>query len=365
MRLPFAPRPYAGEALSSWVARLAAHNFVDAETFWAWLGEGPVDDLKPSAEVVHRLSEVSGVSHAEIKTLAGPLHRARRDYILNVLPTTGLRGAACAACLVENEEAGEDHWLPGFAASIWTVTCPRHARHLLDLRGFGWQFDGAKLRLGYGLRLGSGGLPRAAKTPSKLLTICEAAFRRVAVGRSPGFAWRTRNAGEFRECIKALAAPICWRSGTGGASFARQFDEAGSFGGLSFYISEPYSDRVFAALAGEHVRTRASVVAAIGHLLLKPDALTALSREQTLPVDLCANTFSKLVEFLNPAQRDRLVQCSIGLPDCVRQPLHAAIGEAHPVNFESQLFRAHERTISPQNLAERRNSDGVSSIPLQ
>jgi hypothetical protein len=106
-------------------------------------------------------------------------------------------------------------------------------------------------------------------------------------------------------------------------------------------------------------------VAAIGHLLLKPDALTALSREQTLTVDLCANAFSNLVEFLNPAQRDRLVQCSSGLPDCVRQPLYAAISEAHPVNFESQLFRADERAILPQNLAERRSSDGVSSIPLQ
>lgn len=365
MRLPFAPRPYAGEALSSWVARLAAHNFVDAETFWAWLGEGPVDDLNPSTEVVRRLSEVSGVSHADIKTLAGPLHRVRRDHILNALPTTGLRGAACAACLVENEDAKEDHWLTGFAASIWTVTCPRHERHLLDLRGFDWQFDGAKLRLGQGQRLGGGGRLRAATPPSKLLTICGAAFRRVSIGRSPGSAWRIGNAADFLKCIDALAAPVCWRSGTGFASFARHFDEAGSRGCESFYISEPFSEGVLAALAGEHVRTRASVMAAIGHLLLKPDALTALAREQPLPFDLRANAFSNLVEFLNPAQRARLTQGSSGLPDCVREPLRAAISEAHPIEFESQLFRAHERTISPQNLAERRNADGVSSIPLQ
>lgn len=234
MRLPFAPRPYAGEAFSSWVARLAAHNFVDTQTFWAWLTEGPVDDLNPSTEVVRRLSEVSGVSNAEITSLAEPLYRVRRSHVLDASPTTGLRGAACAACLVENEDAEEDHWLPDFAVSIWTVTCPRHARHLLDLRGCGWQFDGAKLRLGHGLRFGSGGRLRAATLPSKLLTICEAAFRRVGVGQSPESGWRTRTAGEFLKCIDALAAPVCWRSGTGGASFARQFDEAGSFGGLSF-----------------------------------------------------------------------------------------------------------------------------------
>lgn len=341
MRLPFAPRPYAGEALSSWVARLAAHNFVDAETFWSWLADAPVDDLNPSTEVVHRLSEVSGVTHDEIKTLAEPLHLVRYGTILNALPTTGLRGAACAACLVENEDAGEDHWLPGFAASIWTVTCPRHARHLLDLRGFGWQFDGAKLRLGQGLRLGGGGRVRTAPPPSKLLTICEAAFRRVANGRSPGSAWRTRNTSEFLGCIKALAAPVCWRAGAGGVSFSRHFDEAGNYGRLSFYVSEPHSNGVISALAGEHVRTRASIVAAIGFLLFRPDALTALAREQPLPFDLRADAFSNLVEFLNPAQRDRLIQCTSSLPDCVREPLRAAISEAHPIEFDSQLFRAH------------------------
>jgi len=277
---------------------------------------------------------------------------------------TGLRGAACAACLFENEKAEEDHWLPGFAASIWTVTCRHHARHLLDLRGFSWQPDGGKLRLGIGLSLGGGG-GRTPTPPSKLLTISEAAFRRAAIGRSPGSAWRTRNAGEFRECIEALAAPVCWRAGGGGPGFARYFDEAGNYGRQSFYVSEPHSDGVLAALAGEDVRTRASVVAAIGHLLLKPDALSALARVQTLPFDLRADAFSSLVEFLNPAQRDRLVQCSSGLPDCVRQPLRAAIGEAYPSDVQSQLFRAPERTISPEMTAVSLHSDGVSSIPLQ
>ncbi len=105
-------------------------------------------------------------------------------------------------------------------------------------------------------------------------------------------------------------------------------------------------------------------MAAIGYLLLKPDALTALSREQTLSIDLRANAFSNLVEFLNPAQLDKLVQCSSGLPDRVRQPLLAAIRETHSGGFESQQFRAHERAISPQKLAKARKSGGVSSISL-
>ena len=211
----------------------------------------------------------------------------------------------------------------------------------------------------------SSGGARTPTLPSKLLTISEAAFRRVAIGRSPGSAWRTRHAGEFRECIEALAAPVCWRAGGGGPGFARYFDEAGNYGRQSFYVSEPHSDGVLAALAVEDVRTRASVVASIGHLLLKPDALRALARVQTLPFDLRADAFSSLVEFLNPAQRDRLVQCSSGLPDCVRQPLRAAIGETYPSDVESQLFRAPDRTISPEMSAVRLHSDGVSSIPLQ
>lgn len=106
-------------------------------------------------------------------------------------------------------------------------------------------------------------------------------------------------------------------------------------------------------------------MAAIGYLLLKPDALTALSREQTLSLDLRANAFCNLVEFLNPAQRDRFVQCSSSLPDRVRQPLRAAVCEANPGGFESQLFHAHQRRISPQKLARGRNSGGVSSISLR
>lgn len=137
----------------------------------------PVDDLNPANEVVRRLSEVSAVSHAEIKSLAGSLQRVRLSHVLDALPTTGPRGAAYAACLVENEDAEEDHWLLGFPASIWTVTCRRRTRHLLDLRGLSWQFDGARLRLGHCQCLGGGGRPRAATPPSKLLTLCEAAFR--------------------------------------------------------------------------------------------------------------------------------------------------------------------------------------------
>ena len=70
MPLPFAPRPHPGEALSSWIARLAAHNFVDPETFWAWLTGEQADDLKPSAATIQSLSDVSGVPRDDIKKMA-------------------------------------------------------------------------------------------------------------------------------------------------------------------------------------------------------------------------------------------------------------------------------------------------------
>lgn len=54
--LPFAPRPLAGEGLSSWVARLAVHNFVTPANFWTWLGCDDVHDLTLEDGLLDRLS---------------------------------------------------------------------------------------------------------------------------------------------------------------------------------------------------------------------------------------------------------------------------------------------------------------------
>ena len=105
-------------------------------------------------------------------------------------------------------------------------------------------------------------------------------------------------------------------------------------------------------------------MAAIGFLLFRPDALTALAREQPLPFDLRVDAFSNLVEFLNPARREKLPYRCSGLPDWVRLPLLASIGGADPRALESQLFRANKPPVSRPNLPDRPNLEEVSSISL-
>ena len=219
MRLPFAPHPHPGEALSSWVARLAAHNFVDIETFWAWLTGEQADDVKPSAATIQSLSEVSGVPRADIEKMARPLRRAPPSHLLQLSSATGLRGGACATCLVEADAAGRDHGLPTLAASIWTVTCPRHGERLFDLRSFNWRLDRGRLRLSHGVDHGVGAGPRTSSYASELLRACEAAFIRAFMGQPAGSVWRTRKPREFLACVEALAAPVFWRAGAGGPAW--------------------------------------------------------------------------------------------------------------------------------------------------
>lgn len=364
MRLPFAPRPHPGEALSSWVARLAAHNFVDIETFWAWLTGEQVDDVKPSAATIQSLSEVSGVPLADIEKMARRLRRAPPSHLLQLSSATGLRGGACATCLVEADAAGRDHGLPTLAASIWTVTCPRHGERLFDLRSFNWRLDRGRLRLSHGVDHGVGAGPRTSSYASELLRACEAAFIRAFMGQPAGSVWRTRKPREFLACVEALAAPVFWRAGAGGPSLARYFDEVAGYGRLSFYVNEGGDDDVLIALAGEDVRTRASAVTAIGYLLLKSDALATLARSEPLAVEPRPDAFGALVNHFNPGQQARLADRARDWPDCIARPLRAAIGDLGSSRSQSHLFRATAGIVARPDRSKRRVSPPVSSIAL-
>jgi hypothetical protein len=70
--LPFAPRPLAGEGLSSWVARLAAHNFVTPADLWADLGSDDVVDLALDDGLLERLSTRTRLDAHELRSCFAP-----------------------------------------------------------------------------------------------------------------------------------------------------------------------------------------------------------------------------------------------------------------------------------------------------
>lgn len=363
MQLPFAPRPYEDEALSSWVSRLAAHNFVDAPTFVGWLTGEDLHEVRFSQAVQRRLAEVSGLTRQDIANLDRPLRHAPAGHLLRSSMTTGLRGGACTDCLEEADRAGRDHWLSAMATSIWTVTCERHSGRLLELRGFRWRSYQGGLRLHHRSDDGQVRL-RASARPSGFLTICQAAFTRALQGRSPGRLWRTRNPREFLRCAEALLAPVFWRAGAGGFSFARFFDEIEGYGRHSFYVNEGNDGGTLAELAGEDVRTRATAVTAIGYLLLTSDALARSDLSRSLPIDAHSNSFTSLLDHLNGRQIASLRESARGWPDCIAHPLYAAAAENSSRRVESHLFRSSARMVAGANRAKQRISGPVSSIPM-
>ena len=343
---------------------MAAHNFVDAETFWAWLTGEQADDLKPSAATIQSLSDVSGVHREDIEKMARPLRRAPRYHLLQVSSGTGLRGGACATCLAEADASGRDHGLPTLAASIWTVTCPHHGERLFDLRSFDWRLDRGRLRLSHGVEHGVGARPRSSSYASKLLKVCEAAFIRALLGRPVGSAWRTREPREFLACVDALAAPVFWRAGAGGPSLAEYFDEVAGYGRLSFYVNDGADDDVLTDLAGEDVRTRASAVTAIGYLLLESDALATLARSEPLAVEPRPDAFGALLNHFNPGQQARLVDRARDWPDCIARPLRAAVRDLGLPRSQSHLLRTDTRMFGRPNRAKRQVIAPVLSIAL-
>jgi hypothetical protein len=125
VRLPFAPRPIEGEGLSSWTARLAAHNFVDPTAFWSWLDVGGIDDVAPSVKTIGRLAEATGLAITEIAALATRGGSLRPGWSLNA-HDHGLRGAACPSCCRDAADAGRDHWWPAESQAVMWVSCLVH-----------------------------------------------------------------------------------------------------------------------------------------------------------------------------------------------------------------------------------------------
>ena len=145
MRLPYAPRPMSGEGLSSWTARLAAHNYVDLPTLWTWLGIDPIDDLRPSPSTFERLAEISGLPTTSIANLCIP--QARRPTWAAALDSNGRRGGACPVCCREAAAEGRDHWWPAQSTMLLWVSCPVHRCTLVDLDGLAFTPMSGVLRL--------------------------------------------------------------------------------------------------------------------------------------------------------------------------------------------------------------------------
>src|ERR1700756_1784721 len=60
-------RPLAGKGLSSWVARLAVHNFVTPGSFKAWLGCGDDDDLAADSGLIASLAGMTCLETGELR----------------------------------------------------------------------------------------------------------------------------------------------------------------------------------------------------------------------------------------------------------------------------------------------------------
>lgn len=90
--LPFAPRPLAGEALSSWAARLAVHNFVTPADVWADLGSEDAAELALHDDLLERLSARTRLSLAELRRTFAPDGRSAGGQSAWRDPRRGLSG---------------------------------------------------------------------------------------------------------------------------------------------------------------------------------------------------------------------------------------------------------------------------------
>lgn len=197
--LPVSPRPLPGEALSSWIARVAARydlgaavflrqvlrdDGVDPDTEEAGRQARRLDALPwPAAEMA--LAQATRLDRMEIRGLRAARHRATGA---GVWPRTG-QPAWCQACVAAAAAEHEEfHWRAEWAFGGFVV-CPMHRRLLVRncpvCRGpCGPMPDGGRLRLW-----------------------CEACGRCVAAvepGRGQSALWPYSEPAETRACCPTL-----------------------------------------------------------------------------------------------------------------------------------------------------------------
>ena len=325
MRLPYAPRPMPGEGLSSWTARLAAHNYVDLPTFWTWLGIDPIDDLRPSPTTVERLAEVSGLLTATIANLCAP--QARRPSWTVESGTDGRRGGACPVCCREAAAEGRDHWWPAQSMMLLWVSCPIHRCALVDLDGLAFTPIGGVLKL---TRQDGGalGAPRTSRVLSERTLALEAALAGALAGQPIGAGWRVRSARSLLEATEILIDLVLYKD-AGQTPFAWLF-EPERIGGpfiLSLQASEPIKG--LEALQGRSVRSRRNVLSALAALLGRPARLEGEIAEvlswRTAPDH--QGPYRTLVDHIGRDGRRRLETALPHLPEAIALPAAAALAD--------------------------------------
>jgi len=323
MRLPYAPRPMTGEGLSSWTARLAAHNYVDLPTFWTWLDVDPIDDLRPSPNTFERLAEVSGLPTAAISELCIP--QARQPTWALGPGADGRRGGACSVCCREAAAEGRDHWWPAQSAMLLWVSCPIHRCALVDLDGLAFVPIGGVLKL---TRQDGGplGAPRTSRVLSERTLALEGALASALAGLPIGPGWRVRSARRLLQATETLIDLVLYKE-SGQTPFAWLF-EPERIGGpfiLSLQASEPI--RGLDALQGRSVRSRRNVLSALAALLSRPSRLTGEIAEvlswRTAPDH--QGPYRTLVDHIGRDGRRRLETALQHLPQAIALPAAAAL----------------------------------------
>ncbi len=321
--LPFAPRPLAGEGLSSWVTRLAVHNFVTAAAFWSGLGCDDPQDFAPPDDLFDQLSEATRLDANELRrffapdlaTIAAPLALSRPAFI---------RGAACPACCRDAADKGGDHFVSSSSASLWRVSCPNHRVRLAGLDGYGLILqDGAARFAQEGLRIGIGAIGLTGR-PAEFTLAFEDAVMRALSGQPPGSEWLPRTPATFLASATALIELVLWRPGST-TTFAHQFDEIRN-GSATFSIGSDDQRRGAALLADQSPRDRINVYAAVATLLARPHArshpfATLMRWNDPNSPDPFAYAFEEFDDRLRAVVASRLE----AWPDCIATPARQAL----------------------------------------
>ena len=164
-RLPVAPRPYRGELLSSWLARVACRYGLTHQALAGWMTDGgeslspiqSVDDRLPASEQVRQWARSCGVDPGRLLRLSLSRRHPQRPNSWYVsrgpewAPSATIGSpAVCLACLAADYTADRDSWLRADWVLAEHCICPKHG-HLLRDRCLGC---GHRLSVAFRLREG-------------------------------------------------------------------------------------------------------------------------------------------------------------------------------------------------------------------
>ena len=164
-RLPVAPRPYRGELLSSWLARVACRYGLTHQALADWMADGgqsfspiqSVDDRQPAPEQVRQWAWSCGVDPERLLRLSLSRRHPQRPNSWYTCrgpewaPSAMVGSpAVCLACLAADHTADRDSWLRADWVLAERCICPKHG-HLLRDRCLGC---GHRLSVAFRLREG-------------------------------------------------------------------------------------------------------------------------------------------------------------------------------------------------------------------